>query len=662
MNRRFLVEAKAFVFSVIEGASVLRVEESRKFYSGAVLLSNQCIEWLVPTMEVLMGGHGLSDFVKSFREGVKVTIVRIGGNTNGRFVEVAVYGVGVQRGFLRIPEGRGGWGWLKFLSELRKALDLLGTAVGCGFGGSSPEEKSRGKEVGVWLGKAAGPLSFAEAVRSTPNITAFEGRNLVSQVEAAWCEEQFPLKERSCAIVRQAVDCYAWEKSLLDPAGKDLCGVGSNVRKVRKCSIRDSDVSVCRKILERVGVWLDWVSGSNVGWSRSYSVGLKMGRCRIASAVLRRPRCRDGSRKLGSKPNPKKAKRFLPDKVCGLDEARLDYGISGLGSSAPEAVDGSSSTSPGLKSGSSLMGGYSPVEIPEGSRSEKMTTGMGGGLSDFGEFPSVCTAVTEDTSVCAAKPNMRLEVSVCDLTPCLIGGLKSGSKGFEFPSLGADALGERIRLSLPVMTDSGAPIYPSETKSVMRYQRKSKAKASKLDISLIEEAVTALSSPMTQSLGTSQALDGSVVQNLPLPSGGVGLRRGFLLPRVPSPLSDCKSKTGDKGETPISNGLIQSQEWPVGFSPSGEIVLWEQGEKGDSPNPLGVIPPDLLLEWESDGAEDEDSALALLDNIEEEFHRDNMGKRHKIKGRRELQNLKSSINYDGASVRSWSRRGKAQVL
>jgi hypothetical protein len=216
---------------------------------------------------------------------------------------------------------------------------------------------------------------------------------------------------------------------------------------------------------------------------------------------------------------------------------------------------------------------------------------------------------------------------------------------------------------LPVMADSGAPIYPSETKSVMRYQRKSKAKASKLDISLIDEAVTALSSPMTQCLGTSsQAMDGSVVQNLPMPSGGVGLRHGFLLPRVPSPLSGCKLMTIDKGETPNSNGLIQSQEWPVGFSPSGEIVLWDQGEEGDFPHPLGVIPPDLHLEWESDGAEDEDSALALLDAIEEDFHRGSMGKQYKIKGMRELQNLKSSINYDGASVPSRSRRGKAQVL
>jgi hypothetical protein len=62
--------------------------------------------------------------------------------------------------------------------------------------------------------------------------------------------------------------------------------------------------------------------------------------------------------------------------------------------------------------------------------------------------------------------------------------------------------------------------------------------------------------------------------------------------------------------------------------------LWDQGEEGDFPHPLGVIPPDLHLEWESDGAEDEDSALALLDAIEEDFHRGSMGKRYKIKGRR----------------------------
>lgn len=59
------------------------------------------------------------------------------------------------------------------------------------------------------------------------------------------------------------------------------------------------------------------------------------------------------------------------------------------------------------------------------------------------------------------------------------------------------------------------------------------------------------------------------------------------------------------------NGLIHSQKWLVGFSLSGEIVLWDQGEEvwvredGHSPYPLGVCSPDMPLDWMSDGDEDE---------------------------------------------------------
>jgi len=111
-------------------------------------------------------------------------------------------------------------------------------------------------------------------------------------------------------------------------------------------------------------------------------------------------------------PTSRRLRGLSRQKVCGLNEAGLDSEMSGLGSSAPEALDGSSSTLPVFKSGSSLMGGSSPVENPvffahpalarqDGSRSEvKTTTGMGGGLSDIGEFfsanPSLCTALVED--------------------------------------------------------------------------------------------------------------------------------------------------------------------------------------------------------------------------------------------------------------------------
>jgi hypothetical protein len=41
-----------------------------------------------------MGVLVVFDFVKSFRDESKVTIIRLGGNINGRFVEATVYGLG----------------------------------------------------------------------------------------------------------------------------------------------------------------------------------------------------------------------------------------------------------------------------------------------------------------------------------------------------------------------------------------------------------------------------------------------------------------------------------------------------------------------------------------------------------------------------------------
>jgi len=79
---------------------------------------------------------------------------------------------------------------------------------------------------------------------------------------------------------------------------------------------------------------------------------------------------------------------------------------------------------------------------------------------------------------------------------------------FSVSSLGATALGDRLCFSLSVMSESGAPIYPLESKSVLRYHRRSKAKTTKMD--------TALSAPVTPFLGaSSQALGGTVVKSPP---------------------------------------------------------------------------------------------------------------------------------------------------
>jgi hypothetical protein len=45
------------------------------------------------------------------RDGERVLKVRLGCNKAGCFLEVAVFVEGSRKGVIRIPEGRGGWGW-----------------------------------------------------------------------------------------------------------------------------------------------------------------------------------------------------------------------------------------------------------------------------------------------------------------------------------------------------------------------------------------------------------------------------------------------------------------------------------------------------------------------------------------------------------------------
>jgi hypothetical protein len=60
-------------------------------------------------------------------------------------------------------------------------------------------------------------------------------------------------------------------------------------------------------------------------------------------------------------------------------------------------------------------------------------------------------------------------------------------------SSGVDALGERLRYSLPVMSELGVPIYLSESKSVLKYSRKNEI--GKLDKHLLAETLETFSVP-----------------------------------------------------------------------------------------------------------------------------------------------------------------------
>lgn len=137
---------------------------------------------------------------------------------------------------------------------------------------------------------------------------------------------------------------------------------------------------------------------------------------------------------------------------------------------------------------------------------------------------------------------------------------------------------------------------------------------------------------------------------------------------IPSLLSDCVTPTIGKDDDFRVNGLSQSQKWPVGFGPSREVVIWEQGdqiwngEDGDSPYPLGVLPPNMALNWEVDSVEKEDPSFAILDAFEEDFLWEVKVAHPKTKGRKEILNLVTSINYGDASASTRHMKGKARVL
>jgi hypothetical protein len=195
-----------------------------------VILNSQNSEWLALTLEVLLDFPEEQDFVKSFQEGSKVLIARRGENKARHFLEATSFGLGGRKGSILIPEGRGGWGWLKFFDKLRKVVDFLSVSVGCGLGSSSTSEKKVMKDVQPTLGLApkwTGP-SFVEVLRldSTTTVKALPivggSRSWLRASLAEPCEfDLFPAVWHAEADSRSAVDCYSLESHPLDLLDKD---------------------------------------------------------------------------------------------------------------------------------------------------------------------------------------------------------------------------------------------------------------------------------------------------------------------------------------------------------------------------------------------------------------------------------------------------------
>jgi hypothetical protein len=198
----------------------------------------------------------------------------------------------------------------------------------------------------------------------------------------------------------------------------------------------------------------------------------------------------------------------------------------------------------------------------------------------------------------------------------------------------AAALGERLRYSLPVMSESGAPIYPSESKSALKYSWKNKV--GKLDKHLLEEALESFGVPKASSLpsfgvATKPLLELTKDGIVSTPAQDEGcqpiLWHGFLLPRgtAPSP-----SKVGE--------------------SPEASFV--DDSSQGGGPKKLGGPPGaaiDLSLCFQTLGVShkgNENDFLHFMALFDAEHRLEAPVFTPKFKGCREVKNLECTINYD----------------
>jgi hypothetical protein len=97
----------------------------RKGFVGLISLSHQCCDWLADMVEEALKSQGTEVFTKSFREDVKVLKVHKGCNKAGCFLAAVVFAEGNLKGIIWLLEGREGWGWRRFVDELRKLLVFL---------------------------------------------------------------------------------------------------------------------------------------------------------------------------------------------------------------------------------------------------------------------------------------------------------------------------------------------------------------------------------------------------------------------------------------------------------------------------------------------------------------------------------------------------------
>jgi hypothetical protein len=232
---------------------------------------------------------------------------------------------------------------------------------------------------------------------------------------------------------------------------------------------------------------------------------------------------------------------------------------------------------------------------------------------------------------------------------------------FPATAPGADALGERLHYSLPMMSKFGAPIYLLESKSMLRYSQKHKV--GRLDEHLLAEALCAPMAPSMPFFGvaakplSAPARDGVVSTTAPFRDEVCQplLRRGFLLPSGPV-LPPSKV-----GGSPLS-----SIQFVLGCPPMLSFSEVGESSRGGGFKEIGGPPEaviDLSFFFQTLGVSHEGNVKDFLDfmaQVDVEQCQEAPVSTSKFKGSCEVKNLECRINYDARDFGfSW---GKARGL
>ena len=96
------------------------IKERRGKFIGSLWLGFKGLQWLLTEWATLRSCADLKGFFRFYRNGYSILEFSCLQNHHGRFVELAEYHGGAQRGGLRIPEGFRGKGWDRFAYEIEK--------------------------------------------------------------------------------------------------------------------------------------------------------------------------------------------------------------------------------------------------------------------------------------------------------------------------------------------------------------------------------------------------------------------------------------------------------------------------------------------------------------------------------------------------------------